>query len=166
MRLQHAAPPADVDIQDAWLLYNGGNDAGLYRQLMLLGGRAGPDRRAAAHRADDLEPTGLFAAPTRPRPLAISSARSPILNAAAKSFPDNPGVLRALASGYARAGQPKQAILIFQSQDMTSATASDYKSAVGAALAANDSQGCRDLAALRSRSVPARCRDALTRREV
>ena len=36
---QHTAAPADVDIQDAWLLFNGGNDAGLYRQLMLLGGR-------------------------------------------------------------------------------------------------------------------------------
>ena len=42
-----------------------------------------------------------------------------ILNAAALSFPDNPAVLRALASGYVRAGLPKQAVLIFKSQDMT-----------------------------------------------
>ena len=70
--------------------------------------------------------------------MAISNVRWLILNAAAKSFPDNPGVLRALAAGYARAGLPKQAVLIFKSQDMTSATASDYKSAVGAALAAGD----------------------------
>jgi tetratricopeptide (TPR) repeat protein len=137
--LQHSAPPADIDIQDAWLLYNGGNDAGLYRQLMLLGARADltdEQRRTvqtiwsswAVRRANQTAATGNIK-----KSLAI-------LNAAAKAFPDNPGVLRALASGYARAGQPKQAVLIFQSQDMTTATASDYKSAVGAALAANDSK--------------------------
>jgi tetratricopeptide (TPR) repeat protein len=136
---QNAAPPADIDIQDAWLLYNGGNDAGLYRQLMFLGGR--PDltdeqRRTvqtiwsswAVRRANQTAATGNLK-----RSLAI-------LNAAAKSFPDNPGVLRALASGYARAGQPRQAVTIFHSQDMTSASASDYKSAVGAALAAGDTK--------------------------
>lgn len=134
---QNAAPPADIDIQDAWLLYNGGNDAGLYRQLMNLGGR--PDlsdeqRRTvqtiwsnwAVRRANQTAATGNLK-----RSLAI-------LDAAARAFPDNPGVLRALASGYARAGQPRQAIAIFQSLDMTSASASDYKSAIGAALAANN----------------------------
>jgi tetratricopeptide (TPR) repeat protein len=136
---QNAAPPADIDVQDAWLLYNGGNDAGLYRQLMNIGSR--PDltdeqRRTvqtiwsswAVRRANQTAATGNLK-----RSLSI-------LNAAAKSFPDNPGVLRALASGYARAGQPKQAVAIFQSLDMTAGTASDYKSAVGAALAAGDNK--------------------------
>ena len=134
---QHSAPPADVDIQDAWLLFNGGNDAGLYRQLMQLGGRTDltdEQRRTvqmiwsnwAVRRANQSAAAGNIK-----RSLAI-------LNAAAKAFPDNPGVLRALASGYARAGLPKQAVLIFKSQDMTSASASDYKAAVGAALAAGD----------------------------
>ncbi len=49
-------------------------------------------------------------------------------------------MLRALASGYARAGLPKQAVAIFKSQDMTAASASDYKSAVGAALQAGDTK--------------------------
>jgi tetratricopeptide (TPR) repeat protein len=135
--MQHASAPADVDIQDAWLLFNGGNDAGLYRQLMLLGGRqdlTDEQRRTiqtiwtnwAVRRANQAAGNGNVQ-----RSLAI-------LNAAAKSFPDNPGVLRALAAGYARAGLPKQAVLIFKAQDMTAATASDYKSAVGAALAAGD----------------------------
>ncbi len=135
--VQHASAPADVDIQDAWLLFNGNNDAGLYRQLMLLGGRQDlndEQRRTvqtiwtnwAVRRANQTAATGNIR-----RSLAI-------LNAAAKSFPDNPGVLRALASGYARAGLPKQAVLIFKAQDMTSATASDYKAAVGAALSAGD----------------------------
>ena len=136
---QRMAPPVDVDIQDAWLLFNGGNDAGLYRQLMLLGGRqdlTSEQRRIvktiwtnwAVRRANQAAANGNVK-----RSLAI-------LNAAARSFPDNPGVLRALASGYARAGLPRQSVAIFKSQDMTSATASDYKSAVGAALAAGDSK--------------------------
>jgi cellulose synthase operon protein C len=135
--IQRTIAPADVDIQDAWLLFNGGNDAGLYRQLMLLGGRqdlSSEQRRTvqtiwtnwAVRRANQAAGTGNVK-----RSLAI-------LNAAARSFPDNPGVLRALASGYARAGLPKQAVAIFKAQDMTSASASDYKAAVGAALAAGD----------------------------
>ena len=137
--IQHSAAPADVDVQDAWLLFNGGNDAGLYRQLMLLGGRqdlSDEQRRTvqtiwtnwAVRRANQAAANGNVR-----RSLAI-------LNAAAKSFPDNPGVLRALAAGYARAGLPKQAVAIFKSQDMTAATASDYKSAVGAALQAGDTK--------------------------
>jgi len=137
--LQHTAAPADIDIQDAWLLFNGGNDAGLYRQLMLLGSRqdlSDEQRRTvqtiwtnwAVRRANQAAAAGNVK-----RSLAI-------LNAAAKSFPDNPGVLRALASGYARAGLPKQAVAIFKAQDMTSASASDYKAAVGAALAAGDTK--------------------------
>ena len=134
---QRTEAPADVDVQDAWLLFNGGNDAGLYRQLMLLGGRqdlSDEQRRTvqtiwtnwAVRRANQAAAAG-----NTKRSLAI-------LNAAARSFPDNPGVLRALAAGYARAGLPKQSVSIFKSQDMTAATASDYKSAVGAALAAGD----------------------------
>ncbi len=136
---QHAAAPADVDVQDAWLLFNGGNDAGLYRQLMQLGGRqdlSDEQRRTvqtiwtnwAVRRANQAAANG-----NQQRSLAI-------LNAAAKSFPDNPGVLRALASGYARAGLPKQAVLIFKAQDMTAASSSDYKAAAGAALAAGDTK--------------------------
>ncbi len=134
---QHTTVPADVDIQDAWLLFNGGDDTGLYRQLMLLGGRSdlnSEQRRTiqviwtnwAVRRASQVAASG-----DNKRSLAI-------LNAAARSFPDNPGVLRALASGYARAGLPEQAIIIFKSQNMTAATASDYKSAVGAALASDE----------------------------
>jgi tetratricopeptide (TPR) repeat protein len=137
--LQHTSAPADIDIQDAWLLFNGANDAGLYRQLMLLGSRqdlSDEQRRTvqtiwtnwAVRRANQAAAAGNIK-----RSLAI-------LNAAAKSFPDNPGVLRALASGYARAELPKQAVAIFKVQDMTSASASDYKAAVGAALAAGDTK--------------------------
>jgi tetratricopeptide (TPR) repeat protein len=134
---EHAAPPADIDIQNAWLLYNGMNDQGLYRQLLTLGGRSDltdPQRRTiqtiwanwAVRRANQASAAG-----DPKRGLAI-------LNATARAFPDNPGVIKALAGGYARTGQPKQAVAIWKAQDLTSAPASDYKAAVGAALAAGD----------------------------
>ncbi|ADV82220.1 cellulose synthase subunit BcsC-related outer membrane protein [Terriglobus saanensis] len=133
----HSQAPADIDIQNAYLLFNGNNDTGLYRQLMVLGSRGDltdEQRRSvqtiwalwAVRRANQASAQGYVK-----RPLAI-------LNAAARAFPDNPGVIKALASGYLRAGLPKQATAIFKAQDMTSATASDYKSAVGAAIASGD----------------------------
>lgn len=136
---QHTVAPADIDIQNAYLLFNGSNDTGLYRQLMILGGRqdlTDEQRRTvqtiwslwASRRAN-----AAAAAGNNKRALAI-------LNAAARAFPDNPGVLKALASGYARAGLPKQAVMIFKAQDMTSASAADYKAAVGAALSAGDTK--------------------------
>jgi tetratricopeptide (TPR) repeat protein len=136
---QRAAPPADVEIQNAWLLYNGMDDSGLYRQLMGLGGRSDlteQQRRTvqtiwtdwAMRRANQAAAAG-----NSPRALAI-------LNAAAQSFSDDPAVVKALANGYAQAGQPEQAVQIYKQQDMASASAADYETAVGAALAANDSK--------------------------
>lgn len=136
---RHASAPADVDIQDAWLLFNGSNDAGLYRQLMLLGGRA--DLNDEQRRTVQTIWTNWAVRRANQDAAAGDSKRSlAILNAAAKAFPENPGVLRALASGYARAGLPRQAVTIFKSQDMTAATSADYKAAVGAALSAGDTK--------------------------
>ncbi|HEY9139166.1 MAG TPA: cellulose synthase subunit BcsC-related outer membrane protein [Terriglobus sp.] len=134
---QHTVAPADIDIQNAWLLFNGQNDVGLYRQLLVLGNRqdlTDEQRRTvqviwaswAVRRANQ-----AAAANNEKRALAI-------LNATARAFPDNPGVIKALAGGYLRAGMAKQAVAIFKAQDMSTASAADYKAAVGSALAAND----------------------------
>jgi cellulose synthase operon protein C len=136
---RHTTPPAGVDIQDAWLLYNNADDAGLYRQLMQLGGRTDltPDQRRtiqsiwtdwAVRRANQAS-----AANNTSRSLAI-------LNATAQAFPDNPAVFKALANGYARAGQPQKAVLIYRAENMSSASDADYKAAIGAALQAGDSK--------------------------
>ena len=135
--LQHAAPPADIDIQTAWLLYNTGNDNGLYRELMALGGRSDlsdAQRRTvqtiwanwAVRRANQASARGNDR-------LALN-----ILNATAQAFPDNPAVIKALANGYSRAGMAKQAVAIWKSMDMKQASAGDYQAAAGAALADND----------------------------
>jgi tetratricopeptide (TPR) repeat protein len=134
---QHVTPPADIDIQTGWLLYNSHNDAGLYQQLLYLGSR--PDltdgqRRTvqtiwanfAVRRADAAQQAG-----NPRRALAI-------LNAAAKSFPNNPAVIKALATGYASNGLSKQAVAIYKAQDLQTASADDYRAAIGAALSAND----------------------------
>ena len=134
---QHIAPPADIDIQEAWLLFNSHNDPQLFRQLMMLGGRQDlTDQQRltvqtiwanwAVRRANQNIAEGSYK-----RAIAI-------LNAAAKAFPGNADVLKALASGYATAGLAKNAVEIFKAQDLSTGTIEDYRSAVGAALAAND----------------------------
>ena len=136
---QSKAPPAEVEIQNAWLLYNGMEDADLYRQLMSLGERAdltAEQRRTvqtiwtnwAVRRANQAAASG-----NNRRALAI-------LNAAAKAFPDNPSAIKALAIGYSQAGEPQRAVQIYKAQNMSSASATDYEAAVGAALAADDNK--------------------------
>ena len=130
--------PVDIEIQQAWLLFNAKSDAALFSQLMYLGGRE-----------KDMSDQQIMTVQTIWANWAVRRANQniaegnykraiAILNAAAKSFPGNPDVLKALASGYASVGLPKQAVDIYKSQDLSTGSAADYKSAVGAALAAND----------------------------
>ncbi len=136
---QRSAPPASLEVQNAWLLFNGMDDAGLYRQLMSLGGRtdlSDEQRKTvqtiwtnwAARRASQASAVG-----NSRRALAI-------LNAASQSFPDNPDAVKSLAIGYAQAGQPHQAVLIYKAQNMSTANVADYLAAVGAALADGDNK--------------------------
>lgn len=133
----HMPPPPSIAIQTAWIEYNSGDDRGLYLQLMGLGGRkdlSDEQRMAvqtiwtqwAVRRANSASERGDYR-----RAIAI-------LNATARAFPGNTAVTRALATGYAAAGMPKEAVIIFRAQDLTTASADDYKAAAGAALSAND----------------------------
>ena len=136
---QHSAAPADIDIQNGWLLYNSEDDVGLYRQLMVLGGR--PDLTAEQSRTVQAIWTNWAVRRANRTAAAGNSKRAlDILNAAARAFPDNPAVLRTLANGYAHAGQPEQAVIIYKAQNMSSASMEEYEAAVGAALAAGDNK--------------------------
>jgi tetratricopeptide (TPR) repeat protein len=136
---QHTAPPAGVDIQNAWLLYNSQDETGLYRQLMALGGRS--DLTAEQSRTVQAIWTNWAVRRANQTAAAGNSRRAlAILNAAARAFPDNPAVLRTLANGYARAGQPQQAVLIYKSQNLVSASVEEYEAAVGAALEAGENK--------------------------
>ena len=136
---QNAQPPAEIDVQNAWLLYNNKNDPALYKQLLMLGSRndlTDAQRRTvqtiwanwAVRRANQAAATGH------------NSRAVSILNATARAFPDNPGVIKTLAGGYAQAGMSKQAVMIWKAQDLTTAPVGDYRAAVGAALASDDSK--------------------------
>ncbi|MEZ2346354.1 cellulose synthase subunit BcsC-related outer membrane protein [Terriglobus sp. RCC_193] len=134
---QHTVAPADIDIQNAWLLFNGQNDVGLYRQLLVLGSRQ--DLSDEQRRTVQVIWANWAVRKANQSAAANNEKRSlAILNATARAFPDNPGVIKALAGGYLRAGLPKQAVAIFKAQDMSTGSAADYKAAVGSALAAND----------------------------
>jgi len=134
---QHAAPPAELDIQNAWLLYNSMEDVSLYRQLMALGGRSD----LTAEQSRTVEAIWSNWAVRRSNQLtATGNSRYAlaVLNAAARAFPDNPAVLKTLANGYAQAGEPEKAVAIYKAQNMASASLTDYQVAVSAALSAGD----------------------------
>ncbi len=136
---QNAQPPADIDVQDAWLLYNSKNDAALYQQLLMLGGRT--DLTDTQRRT--VQVIWANYAVRRANALAAAGQENhavAILNATARAFADNPEVLQILAGGYASAGMAKQAVLIWRSHDLKTAPSADYEAAVGAALAANDNK--------------------------
>jgi len=131
------APPADVEIQGAYLLYNTFNDRELYQALMRLGAR----QDLTNVQRETIQ--GLWANWSVRRSAtafdASNTARAiDILDAAAQAFPDNMNVRKAVAGGYLRAGKTKEALAIFKSVDFQDATASDFQGAIGAALAAND----------------------------
>lgn len=145
-------PPADIEIQTAWLLYNAGADAALdpasdavrsadrdlYRTLMELGGRVdltdSDRRRVQTIWASWSMRRASQAADNRNTRLALQ-----ILTAAQEAFPGNPDITKALAGGYLRAGQAKAAMAIYQSPELAESlanpTVSDYQGMIGAALA-------------------------------
>ncbi len=131
------APPASIEIQNAWLLYNTKNDRALYPALMRLGGRQ--DLTAAQR---ETVQTIWASWSVRRAGAAIDNNDNQravqILEAASLAFPDNVQVRKVLAGGYLRTGQTKEALAIYKSVGMQDASAADFQGAIGAALAATD----------------------------
>jgi len=130
-------PPADVEIQNAYLLYNTKNDRALYPALMRLGARQ--DLTNAQRETIQ----GLWATWSVRRAATAfdngNNARATdILDAAAQAFPDNLTVRKAVAGGYLTVGRSKEALAIFKQIDLQDGSAADFQGAIGAALAAND----------------------------
>ena len=114
---------------------NVGDDRDLYRQLMTLG-----DRRDMTDEQRRQAQTiwATWAQRRAAQATATGNTRRAIdiLTAAAQAFPGNPAVSKALAAGFVQAGQPKDAMAIYlDALDMTNASANDYQSMIGAALA-------------------------------
>jgi cellulose synthase operon protein C len=126
--------PADVEIQNGYLLLNAHDNRDLYRTLMALGGR---NDLTDAQR---LTIQSIWTSWSVQRAgEAVDAGKTDralqILNAASQAFPDNPDVSKALATGYLKAGDPKQAMAIYDSLDLSNPSVSDYQGMVGAALA-------------------------------
>ena len=134
---QNAEAPVDVQIQYGWVLLNTGDDRKLYALVSNLAGSAelSDDQQADLNRLwatwSIRQANTALAAGDQRRALAI-------LDAAARAFPKNADVYIALAAAYLKAGQPKRAVAIYASLDMSHATLAQYQGAIGAALAAHD----------------------------
>jgi tetratricopeptide (TPR) repeat protein len=130
-------PPADIAVQNAWLLFNTKNDRALYPALMRLGGRKD---LTVAQRETVQDIWANWS--VRRAGIAMDNgnvARAvDILDAAGQAFPDNLTVRKAVAGGFVKVGRYKEALALFKTIPMQDATAGDFQGAVGAALAAND----------------------------
>jgi tetratricopeptide (TPR) repeat protein len=131
------AEPADLAIQNAWILFNTKNDRALYPVLMRLGGRQDltiPQREVIQ--------TIWANWAVRRAGTAIDNDDNnravEILEAAAAAFPDNVEVRRVLAGGYLKTGETRLALQIYKSLPTQDASAADFQGAIGAALAAGD----------------------------
>ncbi len=140
-RLAKMRQPTDLEVQEAWLLYNSHSDQELLALLLELG-----DRKDLTDKQRLTLQTlwANFAVRRANQASAVGNSRLAlaILNAAAHTFPTNRDVIRALAGGYAAAGMPKEAVAIYRALTLGvnggNGDVADYRGAVGAALAAND----------------------------
>jgi cellulose synthase operon protein C len=129
--------PVDVQIQYGWVLLKAGDDQRLYALVSNLSNAPDltDDQQVDFNRLwaswSVRRANSALAAGDQRRAVAI-------LDAAAQAFPKNAEVYSALAGVYLKAGQPKQAVAIYASLDMSHATLPQYQGAIGAALAARD----------------------------
>ena len=130
-------PPANIEVQNAWLLFNTNNDRLLYPALMRLGSRqdlTAPQREAiqtiwanwSVRRAGAAMDNGNL------------QRAGDILDAASQAFPDSMAVRKAVAGGYVKVGRARESLALYKTIPMQDATAADFQGAIGAALAAND----------------------------
>lgn len=130
-------PPASIDVQNAWLLYNIGNDRALYDALMRIGGRS--DLTVAQRETvQDIWANWSVRRAAAAMDAGDSRRAVDILDAALQAFPDNLTVRKAVAGGYARVGRARDALKIYKAISLNNGTPGDYQGAIGAALAAND----------------------------
>lgn len=134
---QYLAPPADVDVQNAWLLYNLNDDKDLYPVLMRLGKRTD----LSSTQKDQVQKVWANWSVRRAGQaydVGEADKALAILNAATVALSGNHSVTRILAGGYAKIGRAEDALKMYASVNWSQATQADYEGAVGAALAANN----------------------------
>ena len=130
-------PPATIDIQNAWLLFNTRNDRMLYPALMRLGSRTD---LTVAQRETVQDIWANWS--VRRASIAMDNGNVTravdILDAASQAFPDNVTVRKAVAGGFVQVGRAKESLALYKTVEFQDATPGDFQGAIGAALAAND----------------------------
>ncbi len=137
LRKAKTQPPANIEVQNAWLLFNTHADRALYGALMRLGGRTD---LTVAQRETVQDIWANWSVRRAAAAMDNGDVRRAvdILDAASQAFPDNMTVRKAVAGGYMRVGRAKESLALFKTVPLQDGTAGDFEAAVGAALAAND----------------------------
>jgi len=135
--LRRAVPPPAIDVQNAWLLMNTGNERDLYPALMSL------DRRRDLTPEQRQQVQTIWANWSMRRANAEMEAGNTmraleIFEAAARDYPNDLNVRRAMAGGYVKAGRASDSLALFKSISMQDAVSGDFQAAIGAAMAAKD----------------------------
>ncbi len=135
--LRRTPPPAGLEIQHAWLLYNSKDDHALYPIMVRL------DIRRDITADQRVQVDTLWASWAVRR--AFTAMENgyllrgvELLQAASEQYPDDLGVRRAVAGAYSRVGRAKDALTLFKSIPMQDASSGDFQGAIGSALAATD----------------------------
>jgi tetratricopeptide (TPR) repeat protein len=130
-------PPASIDIQNAWLLFNTRNDRVLYSALMRLGSRTDLTK-AERETVEDIWANWSVRRASIAMDNGNVTRAVDILDAASQAFPDNVTVRKAVAGGFVQVGRAKESLALYKTVEFQDATSGDFQGAVGAALAAND----------------------------
>ena len=135
--LRHTSAPAGMELQHAWLLYNVGDDQGLYPVLK------GLDARADLTATQREQAESIWADwAVRKAELLMSNGYQQrglqILQAASQDYPTNLGVRIAVAGAYAKTGRPADALALYKTIMLQDSTSRDFQGAIAAAIGATD----------------------------
>ena len=124
--LRRSVPPASLEVQRAWLLYNVQEDRELYSVLLRLDSR----QDLVAAQREQVENLWASWAVRRAFLLMDNGALLrgvEILQAASEDYPNNVNVRRAVASAYAKVGRYGESLTLFKTIPMDDATAGDFR---------------------------------------
>jgi thioredoxin-like negative regulator of GroEL len=132
-----ASLPADLRIQEAWILLNSkSSERELYEALNAIG----PSGLSQAQQQDLDSIWSIWSQ----RRAAAALDRGDITNAlkilrtALRLFPENSRLNGSLAGAYLQAGDMQDAFLVYKNWGLKDATADDFNGAIGSAMAAHD----------------------------
>lgn len=132
---QGISPPAGIQVQQAWLLLQTGQNARLARVIQELNNNDNltPDQQAQVSQ--------LWSSWTLQRAAQLNRQGRPdaatvVLSTALRAFPSDIAVNNALADAYLSSGDPKRAMALYARQDIAQADSAVCESAIRSALAA------------------------------